>query len=170
MQAQGQCIVSTLALRLAAQETRERWRKQSDGNHSNHEKTDGIQSNCRGCSVDKGSSLNRKLIRQANYSDIGCFAESLSILMKDPSLKDALLTYHSTNGQFVAYVEPFTALQTCVQGVIEGLIVLDRCVFLWSKGCKPKWYLYSMRTYHQGVLPYWPQDKYFWRLITTLVY
>lgn len=38
MPAQGQRIVSTLALRLAAQETRERWRKQSNGNHSNHEK------------------------------------------------------------------------------------------------------------------------------------
>eukprot|EP00731_Ephydatia_muelleri_P016965 Em0010g63a len=134
MQAQGQCIVSTLALRLAAQETRERWRKQSDGNHSNHEKQMAFRAIAEAVVSDKGSSLNRKLIRQANYSDIGCFAESLSILMKDPSLKDALLTYHSTNGQFVAYVEPFTALQTCVQGVIEGLIVLDRCVFLWEQG------------------------------------
>ena len=33
-------------------------------------------------STDKGSPLNGKLIRRANYADIGSFAESLSILMK----------------------------------------------------------------------------------------
>ena len=31
-------------------------------------------------------------------------------------------------------VSPLKALQTCVQGVMEGLIVLDRCVYLWEQG------------------------------------
>lgn len=134
LKAKDQCIFNALALRLAAQETRGRWKGLSDGGHSHHEKQMAFRAIAEAVLSDMGSTLDKKLIRQADYADIGSFAESLSILMKDPSIKDTVLSYHDLYSQFIAYVEPFTALQTCMQGVLEGLVVLDRCVYLWEQG------------------------------------
>ncbi|XP_076081227.1 uncharacterized protein LOC143052160 [Mytilus galloprovincialis] len=134
--------LNSYAMRLAAQETRSRWRNQTTQDHEYHIKNvayRGIlevfikQESC------DHSKLFRKLTRKGDMATFSTYVEAIvkrttlngcEAEMDGEIMKRKLEKIYSQYEKYFMYIEPFTALQVLIQPVLETLIYLDRQTWL----------------------------------------
>ncbi|CAC5359330.1 unnamed protein product [Mytilus coruscus] len=134
--------LNSYAMRLAAQETRSRWRNQTTLDHDYHIKNvayRGIlevfikQESC------DHSKLFRKLTRKRDMETFTTYVEAIVKRTKlngdegeidGEIMKEKLEKIYSQYEKYFMYIEPFTALQVLMQPVLETLIYLDRQTWL----------------------------------------
>ncbi|KAK3790011.1 hypothetical protein RRG08_016328 [Elysia crispata] len=130
--------ISPQTLRLGAQETRSRWRQQTEEDHFDHVRHVAYRgllelAEC-GDPV-----MKRKLVRKCDFSSFNSFLHSYfsSTYFSEDEISrgklslNYLYTKHKDEFQLI---EIFTALQTLVQPVIESLIYNDRLLWLMERG------------------------------------
>ncbi|XP_065884444.1 probable methyltransferase-like protein 25 isoform X2 [Dysidea avara] len=126
------------AARLACQETVSRWVSQSDKDHDNHIKHVGyramfeavvstehlVPKNCK-------QKVDHKQRFECWENYIGTTLSHYNLTDEHhSSLQQKLLEYYRSHHQYLSFIEPFTALQVCLQGVLEHLVMLDRLLYL----------------------------------------
>ncbi|XP_063436455.1 probable methyltransferase-like protein 25 [Mytilus trossulus] len=134
--------LNSYAMRLAAQETRSRWRNQTTQDHEYHIKNvayRGIlevfikQESC------DHSKLFRKLTRKGDMATFSTYVEAIvkrttqngyEGKIEGEKMKGKLEKIYSQYEKYFMYIEPFTALQVLMQPVLETLIYLDRLMWL----------------------------------------
>ncbi|XP_064645436.1 probable methyltransferase-like protein 25 [Lineus longissimus] len=131
---------SHFAFRLAAQETRARWKHQSKDEHEQHTRHvayRGILQEFMGNGDNKLKKIKRKVARKSAFVDFGSYldavlerTEGVDVCSQRQELLDLYITYEDR----FEYIEPITALQVILQPVIESLITIDRVIYLNERG------------------------------------
>ncbi|RUS71755.1 hypothetical protein EGW08_020486, partial [Elysia chlorotica] len=130
--------ISPQTLRLGAQETRSRWRQQTEEDHLDHSRHVAYRGLLE--LADCGDPLlKRKLVRKCDFSSFDTFLQSYFSTShfseeKISSGKLALTDLYTKYKDDFRLIEIFTALQTLVQPVIESLIYHDRLLWLREQG------------------------------------
>ncbi|XP_046549291.1 methyltransferase-like protein 25B isoform X2 [Haliotis rubra] len=129
-----------VSFRLAAQETRSRWRAQTEADHDTHVRHVAY----RGilelfCMEAKVNQLDRKVIRKADFSSFDAFSQSIVTGLDVGSEVRAeylrhLQELYARHKPHFCYVEVITCLQVLVQPVLETLLQLDRHAYLMEHG------------------------------------
>ncbi|XP_060081198.1 probable methyltransferase-like protein 25 isoform X2 [Ylistrum balloti] len=135
--------INTFALRLAAQETRGRWGKQTAEDHDYHTKNvgyRGILELYTSSNTEKCDKMFRKIARKSDYISFTAYVDAACSRLKyqageDPGIdKTELFRLFEENKDKMKYIEPLTALQYLMQPVLEGLINTDRALYLQDHG------------------------------------
>ncbi|KAK2151013.1 hypothetical protein LSH36_379g01024 [Paralvinella palmiformis] len=135
--------ITTFGLRLAAQETRSRWKSQDTTAHNYHQNNvifRGILDLVLQREKIKMLKSRRKLISKEQCKDFETYIDAVlaSVVLEDgvdkTSLKEKMLAAYSDHKDVLGLVEPFTCLQVVLQGVLESLILKDRQEYLLEHG------------------------------------
>ncbi|XP_071098304.1 methyltransferase-like protein 25B [Haliotis cracherodii] len=129
-----------VSLRLAAQETRSRWRAQTKTDHDTHVRHVAYRGILEAFFMEaEVGQLDRKVIRKADFSSFDAFSTSIvtgldvSNEVRAEYLRH-LQELHTRHVQHFCYVEVITCLQVLVQPVLETLLQLDRHTYLTDHG------------------------------------
>ncbi|KAK2191903.1 hypothetical protein NP493_43g06009 [Ridgeia piscesae] len=131
--------LNTFALRLAAQETRARWQRQTSADHEYHVKNVAFRGIVELFCQTEDSVLTKTRRRVARRKDYDTFDTYLAAVFDRTTLSgnqdmalvlNKLQHLYSSHTPDMVFIEPFTALQVALQPVLESLVVLDRLQFL----------------------------------------
>ncbi|XP_067653794.1 probable methyltransferase-like protein 25 isoform X2 [Haliotis asinina] len=129
-----------VSFRLAAQETRSRWRTQTEADHDTHVRHVAYRGLLELFFMEAEiTQLDRKVIRKADFSTFDAFSESI-ITGLDVSREVRadylchLQELYIRHKPHFCYVEIITCLQVLVQPVLETLLQLDRHAYLVEHG------------------------------------
>ncbi|KAI0215432.1 Methyltransferase-like protein 25 [Lamellibrachia satsuma] len=131
--------LNTYALRLAAQETRARWQKQTVEDHKYHVKNVAFRGIIELFCQTEHCELNKTRRRVARQKDYDSFDTYLAAVFDRAALSGnqdmtfvlkKLQDLYCAHEPYVDFIEPFTALQMTLQPVLESLIIIDRLQFL----------------------------------------
>ncbi|GFN86192.1 upf0431 protein c1orf66-like protein [Plakobranchus ocellatus] len=125
-------------LRLGAQETRSRWRMQSEEDHRNHIRHIAFRGLLELADCDDAAA-RRKLVRKCDFSSFKAFQDSYysssTFSASEISSGKSTLSYlYNEHKEDFSLIEIFTALQVVLQPVIECLIHHDRLLWLLEQG------------------------------------
>ncbi|KAK3599773.1 hypothetical protein CHS0354_037259 [Potamilus streckersoni] len=135
--------IGTYGLRLAAQETRTRWEKQTSDDHTLHIKNVAYRALLQLCVTKCGLVLKKSVRKIAHRADFSTFDNYVSAVTKHIQTEDAhtLQTFkeelshlHGQYHGYFKYIQPITLLQVLLQPVIESLIHADRQAWLLERG------------------------------------
>ncbi|KAL4216420.1 hypothetical protein ACF0H5_024145 [Mactra antiquata] len=143
-------------LRLGAQETRARWRKQSPTEHTLHMKNVAFRAILEYC-LEKNDGMfvlkktARKLAHKDNFVSFQAYIDATikhvdlkdrnSVAIHDDLFQQKMFEAYKLFESNFSLIEPFTALQYLLQPVIETLIYNDRLYYLKENG------------YHGNIVP-----------------
>ncbi|XP_062597462.1 probable methyltransferase-like protein 25 [Saccostrea cucullata] len=130
-------------LRLAAQETRARWKTLSEDSHQSHTNAVAYRALLELCAYKENTECNKLFRRIATAKDFADFESYVDKILSrceftsrqgKESIKDKLnLLYEEYKGKF-PYIEVITVLQVILQPLIERLIIQDRVLWLLENG------------------------------------
>ncbi|XP_061174710.1 probable methyltransferase-like protein 25 [Saccostrea echinata] len=130
-------------LRLAAQETRSRWKTLSEDSHHSHTKAVAYRALLEICAYKENTECNklfRRIATEKDFSDFESYVDKILTRCEftsrqgKESIKDNLnFLYEEYKGKF-PYIEVITVLQVILQPLIERLIIQDRAVWLLENG------------------------------------
>ncbi|XP_048732309.2 methyltransferase-like protein 25B isoform X2 [Ostrea edulis] len=132
-------------LRLAAQETRARWRTQSEETHESHTKAVAYRSLLELFAHQENTECNKLFRRIATAGDFVNFQSyvdktlsrcEFASLQGKESVKYKLISLYEEYKAKFPYIEVITVLQVILQPLIERLIIQDRVMWLLENGQK----------------------------------
>ncbi|XP_014667519.1 PREDICTED: uncharacterized protein LOC106809081 isoform X2 [Priapulus caudatus] len=136
-------IVNSFALRLAAQETRVRWRAQTADDHELHTRTVAYRAILEHLanSEDGGfRKFHRKVTSKSSFESFESYLDAAILRTtldacgeSDQSVKGRLRELYTRFQPLFPSIEIITALQVCMQSVLESVLTIDRCCFLQER-------------------------------------
>ena len=131
-------LFNTYMLRLGAQESLDKWRRQSPEQHRQHANNVAFRAVLEKVAGDNQVKLvkrKRRGVLQSGFSDIHTFVTSIGDRYDlggcdvEKFSRD-LLTCHDENSKYFPLFELVTGLQFLLQSVIESLVISDRALYL----------------------------------------
>ncbi|XP_062510529.1 probable methyltransferase-like protein 25 [Corticium candelabrum] len=137
--------LNVFALRLAAQETRTRWREQTAFDHDLHMKRVAFRAVLETALESEGNVRLHKVIKDEDCATFQSYITAALIHLdhsmcseKHDTYEKACLASYQTFEPHFCLVEPFTALQVLIQPLLESLIITDRLIYLIENGNSSK--------------------------------
>ncbi|KAL5019616.1 hypothetical protein ScPMuIL_002508 [Solemya velum] len=138
-------------LRLAAQETRSRWRHQTESDHKFHERNVAyrgvLQLYLQSESI-HSEKLVRKLTRRADTVSFSSYVQTVlrnmklqtdsEVVLDGDTVRTKLHQLFDENQNSFQYIEPFTVLQVMLQPVLESLLYYDRQAWLQEQDIRAR--------------------------------